>query len=673
MDVHATLAPDDEEVLEVEAFEDEDYDQGVDVEIACEVEVQVDDEVEVQVDDSPSDDDAVRMTWACCDHCKKWRRLGVGHVQVEGWWTCTMLGPNFDCSHPEELLSDEEEEEEEEFVMPVLDASAGTRQAGTWVQCDVCSKWRSLPLGASVLDGQHWECSMSPRGTHNRCDVPEEDLRDDEMEEADAAAATAEEAADAALAAVEAAQIDALAVRKEHVAARKQADAAGHAVRVAEDAARAARAKAEEAGVEEAEEREAALESEAREAARLAEAAAAAAAERAAVAAAWTAARDAAAAAAAAREASDVPTPSSETEGKSKQSGIAEALSTSSNPLSTGQLSSGQHSSCTLSENEAIELVQAAEAARRGGNVSRSVHGWSLSYVLRPPGSGSRGDIYMVDPSDGEVIRSIVGLKRKLGLAAPLAIPRAVDPVLAPSLGTAANRPLNDDPMTAPALATRRRKMLERPKAEAARLARCAVVNATSEVTSKREQAAALEQRAKALGLQEEGAVAKADQAAAAHLSMALPPTPTLSPTPILTQTPTAVLTPTPAPTSTPSPTPTLTLFPHARAHARAIRPSSLLSASLATLHLRSSPKSSQMRGQVWLPPRGQVRKLRSLPRTPPPAMQRSRGSKAGCTCALPRVVASASRMLRLFAATWRGHIGQPRIGRWSQRAAAAA
>ena len=65
-------------------------------------------------------------------------------------------------------------------------------------------------------------------------------------------------------------------------------------------------------------------------------------------------------------------------------------------------------------------------ACKRGGNVTNlNVHGWTISYVLRPAGSASRGDIYMIDPNDGEMLRSIVGLQRKLGLPAPAPAPKA--------------------------------------------------------------------------------------------------------------------------------------------------------------------------------------------------------------------------------------------------------
>ena len=44
--------------------------------------------------------------------------------------------------------------------------------------------------------------------------------------------------------------------------------------------------------------------------------------------------------------------------------------------------------------------------------------GWAIKIELRP-GVTANGDMYVRDPSDGEVIRSIVHLKRKLGLEPP--------------------------------------------------------------------------------------------------------------------------------------------------------------------------------------------------------------------------------------------------------------
>ena len=66
-------------------------------------------------DQSPGATVQVRVTWACCDLCKKWRRLGVGQLQVAGLWTCSMLGPGLDCSLPQEPLSEEEQEEDVQF------------------------------------------------------------------------------------------------------------------------------------------------------------------------------------------------------------------------------------------------------------------------------------------------------------------------------------------------------------------------------------------------------------------------------------------------------------------------------------------------------------------------------------------------------------------------------
>ena len=102
--------------------------------------------------------------------------------------------------------------------------TAWARSNRIWVQCEACSKWRSLPPGTSIDKGR-WECAMNMLLTHNRCDAPEEQLQEDEEEEADAMAAAAEDAADATLALVEEAQVAALAVRKERVAMQRQASA----------------------------------------------------------------------------------------------------------------------------------------------------------------------------------------------------------------------------------------------------------------------------------------------------------------------------------------------------------------------------------------------------------------------------------------------------------------
>ena len=140
--------------------------------------------------------------WACCDRCEKWRRVTQA-VDEDAWWECAMLGTRADgeawsCNVTQEPLDDEEEEQEEEFKQ-------ATRLAGTWVQCDACTKWRSLPPGAAVGDGR-WECSMNPRASHNTCHAPQEELGEEEEEEADAMVSAAEAAADDAIEAAEAAQ-----------------------------------------------------------------------------------------------------------------------------------------------------------------------------------------------------------------------------------------------------------------------------------------------------------------------------------------------------------------------------------------------------------------------------------------------------------------------------------
>ena len=238
-----------------------------------------------------------------------------------------------------------------------------------WAQCERCAKWRSLPPGTVVGDGA-WVCAMNPRASHASCEVAEEELGDDELEEedvdAEAAMHAANEADDAQRAAEEVAKAKALELEEARAAEKKAAEIVAEAT-AAEEAAAAAvtltRAEAEEEAAAAGAEMEAArqaAEAE-REAARVADEA-------------WRA-----------------------------------AWQPPQGPRAGG-----------LSEAEANELVEVVKKAKAGPGGSTSKHrGWAIKVEMRP-GVTTNGDIYVRDPSDGEVVRSIVHLKRKLGLAPPL-------------------------------------------------------------------------------------------------------------------------------------------------------------------------------------------------------------------------------------------------------------
>ena len=194
----------EDEAVEVEACDD---DSSTDEDGAVEVEAEVELEdlsgrkaAAVQSDESDAEDEV--LTWACCDRCSKWRRVPTTAMVPDEWWECSMLEVLGSCEAPQELLDEDEEEEEEEFRET---AALGVR-AATWVQCDICSKWRSLPRDHEAGEGR-WECPMNPRAAYSQCSVAEEELEDDEEEAADAAVAVAENAADAALEEVECAQV----------------------------------------------------------------------------------------------------------------------------------------------------------------------------------------------------------------------------------------------------------------------------------------------------------------------------------------------------------------------------------------------------------------------------------------------------------------------------------
>jgi len=557
LSVVATFVPaaeDDEEVLEVEAEADDEVDE--------EVEVEVDEpEVEVEADvsmhrksakkkkrDAKGHRDAresankeasdVEMTWVSCDACHKWRRMPVSDAALlsTDYWACSMMGTLFrrmNCNTPQENPDEDDEEDERRTKRRTRELPEGV--AKLWVQCEDCTKWRSLPVGTTVGEGQHWVCAMSPRSSHSRCEVAEEKLDDDEAEAEDAAVADAEAAADEALAAVEAAQKAVLCVRMELEQAQQELRRAKEASTAAAEAVRGGEATLEKAEADAEVEAAAVAEEELAAAAAVAAAIEAAKAEAAAAAAAWIRARDQRAALAASKAAAATSEEHPDHEGKEAAAKseehpghegkeAAQGSSTAAVMLDRAELSAAdgaQHGEIdgandvmtrakAMGEAKVMELLERAEAAKRGGNCSLVVHEWSIAYVLRPPGSCSRGDIYMVDPIDGEVIRSMVGLKRKLGLAP-----------LAPSREGRSSMPLAAFLPQAAAAApsvpgTRRQKALARPKAEAAREARRQLARLEAEDERAKHTEAAVALHVEHLATREIAAVTAADEAVAA-------------------------------------------------------------------------------------------------------------------------------------------------------------
>jgi hypothetical protein len=540
--VMATFVPaaeDDEEVLEVEAEADDELDE--------EVEVEVDEpEVEVEADvsmhrksakkkkrDARGHRDAresankeasdVKMTWVSCDACHKWRRMPVADAALltTDYWACSMMGTLFrriNCNTPQENLDEDDEEDKRRTKRRTRELPEGV--AKLWVQCEDCTKWRSLPVGTTVGEGQRWVCAMNPRSSHSRCEVAEEKLDDDEAEAEDAAVADAEAAADEALAAVEAAQKAVLSVRLELEQAQQEHRRAKEASTAAAEAVRGGKATLEKAEADAEVEAAAVAEEELAAAAAVAAAIEAAKAEAAAAAAAWILARDQRAALAAAKAAAATSEEHPGHQGKE----AAQGSSTAAVMLDRAEPSAAdgaQHGAVdgtndvltrakAMGEAKAMELLERAEAAKRGGNCSLVVHDWSIAYVLRPPGSCSRGDIYMVDPIDGEVIRSMVGLKRKLGLAP-----------LAPSREGRSSMPLAAFLPHAAAAApsvpgTRRQKALARPKAEAARVARRQLARLEAEDERAKHTEAAVALHEEHLVTREIATVTAAEEAVAA-------------------------------------------------------------------------------------------------------------------------------------------------------------
>ena len=74
----------------------------------------------------------------------------------------------------------------------------------------------------------------------------------------------------------------------------------------------------------------------------------------------------------------------------------------------------------------ALDVLSAAHEAAEGREAfERRVHGWQVMFVLRKAellrGAGpigAVGDLLVIDPSGTEKFRSLVSLKRKLGITA---------------------------------------------------------------------------------------------------------------------------------------------------------------------------------------------------------------------------------------------------------------
>jgi hypothetical protein len=543
LSVVATFVPaaeDDEEVLEVEAEADDEVDEEVEVEVD-EPEVKVEADVSMhrksaakkKKRDARGHRDAresankeasdVKMTWVSCDACHKWRRMPVSDAALlsTDYWACSMMGTLFrrmNCNTPQENPDEDDEEDERRTKRRTRELPEGV--AKLWVQCEDCTKWRSLPVGTTVGEGQHWVCAMNPRSSHSRCEVAEEKLDDDEAEAEDAAVADAEAAADEALAAVEAAQKAVLCARMELEQAQQELRRAKEASTAAAEAVRGGEATLEKAEADAEVEAAAVAEEELAAAAAVAAAIEAAKAEAAAAAAAWIRARDQRAALAAAKAAAATSEEHPGHEGKEAAQGSSTAavMLDRAEPSAADGAQHGEIDGANdvmtrakaMGEAKAMELLERAEAAKRGGNCSLVVHEWSIAYVLRPPGSCSRGDIYMVDPIDGEVIRSMVGLKRKLGLAplAPSREGRSSMP-LAACLPNAAAAPPSVP-------GTRRQKALARPKAEAAREARRQLARLEAEDERAKHTEAAVALHVEHLATREIAAVTAADEAVAA-------------------------------------------------------------------------------------------------------------------------------------------------------------
>ena len=67
-----------------------------------------------------------------------------------------------------------------------VELSAPPDEECTWVQCDACEKWRRLPADGIALP-DNWTCALHPVASQRSCEIPQEDL--DEEEDVEAAAA----------------------------------------------------------------------------------------------------------------------------------------------------------------------------------------------------------------------------------------------------------------------------------------------------------------------------------------------------------------------------------------------------------------------------------------------------------------------------------------------------
>ncbi|XP_013922616.1 PREDICTED: MORC family CW-type zinc finger protein 3 [Thamnophis sirtalis] len=65
-----------------------------------------------------------------------------------------------------------------EYPLEVLVEDIQKRPDQTWVQCDICLKWRKLPDGIEHLP-EKWYCSYNPDPQFRNCNVPEEPEDDD--------------------------------------------------------------------------------------------------------------------------------------------------------------------------------------------------------------------------------------------------------------------------------------------------------------------------------------------------------------------------------------------------------------------------------------------------------------------------------------------------------------
>ena len=93
------------------------------------------------------------------------------------------------------------------------------------------------------------------------------------------------------------------------------------------------------------------------------------------------------------------------------------ASAKSPTPRQTGFGISDTSTPSALSAEQLLEELSAvvAELKREKRETTRAVEGWQVSFKLRANKSNGTGDVSIFSP-DADVIRSIVGLKRKLGV-----------------------------------------------------------------------------------------------------------------------------------------------------------------------------------------------------------------------------------------------------------------